>query len=45
MLMCLSDANQPTASLELKIVIKRQKLQIAYANEKLDIIKSQVNAS
>ena len=42
--MCLSDGKQPTASWELKTVTKSQKFQIAYGDEKLDAILSQINA-
>ena len=46
MLMCLSDVKQQIASLELnKKLTRNQKLQTAYANEKLDTMLSQVNAS
>ena len=44
--MCLNDANQPTASLELlKKLSGSQEPQIAYWIEKLDIMLSQENAS
>ena len=44
--MCLNDANQPKASTELKNKLSgSQKLQIAYWNEKLYTMLSQVNAS
>ena len=42
--MCLRDVNQPKAGSELiKLTISR-KLQIAYVNEELEIIQSQVNS-
>ena len=44
MFLCLSDWKQPTASWKLKKLTSRQKLRIAYGNEKLDTILSQVNA-
>ena len=43
--MCLNDANQPIASLELKKLSGSQKPQIDYWIEKLDTMLSQVNAS
>ena len=46
MFLCLNDGKQKTASWELKNKLTRnQKLQIAYGNEKLDTMLSQVNAS
>ena len=45
MFLCLSDGKQPTASWEHKTKLTRsQELQIAYGNEKLDTILSQLNA-
>ena len=43
--MYLSNTNQPTANSELKKLTGSQKLQIAYGNDKLKTILSQVNAS
>ena len=43
--MCLNDANQPTASLELKKLSGSQKPQIAHWIEKLDTVLNQANAS
>ena len=45
MLFYLSDANQHTASSELKKLTSCQKLQIVKGNEKLDTMLSQVIAS
>ena len=45
MYLCLNNANNPTVSSELNKVTESQKLQIAYGNEKLDTMLSQVNAS
>ena len=41
----LSDANQSTVNSEFNKLTRSQKLQIAYGNEKLDTILSQVNTS
>ena len=45
MLLCLSDANQSTASSELKKAYRKSDIQIANLNEKQDTILSSVNAS
>ena len=45
MFLYLSDGKEPTASWELKkLVTRSQELKIAFGDEKLDIILSQVNA-
>ena len=45
MLLCLSEANQPTASSELKKAYIKSGIQIVYGNEKLGTMLSQFNAS
>ena len=45
MLLCFNDEKHPAVNLELKKLKYIKKMQIAYGNEKLDIILRQVDAS